>query len=119
MNRHETDQFERKARALYRQSCHNLPPQSRQALQRARLDAVASRPQGLLKRMLVPAGAMAASALVLVIGWGYRANNVPASSAPVQDQASTNQLAESTELYKDLEFYRWLATQDEQALARN
>ncbi|MGA7296541.1 MAG: hypothetical protein WBW92_03385 [Rhodanobacteraceae bacterium] len=119
MNRHKTDQLERKARALYRQSCQTLPPHSRQALQRARLDAMASRPQGLLKRMLVPAGAMAASALVLVIGWGYRSTSIPASSPPTQDQATTTQLAESTELYKDLEFYRWLATQDEQALARN
>ncbi|MGB8634027.1 MAG: hypothetical protein WCD66_01515 [Rhodanobacteraceae bacterium] len=119
MNRHRTDQLERKARALYRQSCQTLPPQSRQALQKARLDALASRPQGLLKRMLVPAGAMAASALVLVIGWGYRASNMPASSPPVRDQATSTQLAESTDLYKDLEFYRWLATQDEQALARN
>lgn len=123
MNGHNTDEFERKARALYRQSCHALPPQSRKALQGARLNAIATRPRGVARRMLMPAGALAASALALVIGWSFvpqaqqatlQANRYTTASTHTPDSDNDN-----AELYQDLEFYRWLAAQDEQSLARN
>ncbi len=123
MNRHSTDQIERKARALYRRSCQNLPPQARQSLQQARLDAVTARPRGLANRMLMPAGALAASALALVVGWGYFPSSQHAPSQATHyttgSTASAVRGTDSPELYQDLDFYRWLAAQTEQPPARN
>lgn len=123
MNRHSTDQIERKARALYRRSCQNLPSQTQQVLQQARLDAVTTRPRGLANRMLMPVGALTASGLALVIGWGYFP---PSQHAPSQathytttNTPSAVRGTDSAELYQDLDFYRWLAAQTEQPPARN
>lgn len=123
MNRHTTDEIERKARALYRRSCQALPAKTRHTLQRARLNAATTQPRRLANRMLMPAGALAASALALAVGWNYfpplhhatpqsTHYSTDSTSAPVHD-------TDSTELYQNLDFYRWLATQTEQPPARN
>lgn len=123
MNINPSDTLDRRARDLYRQSCEGLPAGSRHRLQKARLDAVATRPPALSRQLLMPAGALAASALALIVGWNYLPRESlsvpqPAAGASIQVPATARD-GENMELYQDLDFYRWLAAQNEQALARN
>lgn len=114
----EHNALERRARELFRQSCRQLPQADRQALRASRLDALTRQRAPLLQRLLIPAGAVAASTLALVVAWTWlpshdrQSHSHPAASAAHADNADL-------EMYQDLDFYRWLAAQDEKAPQRN
>lgn len=117
--------IECRARALYRQSCQKLPAHARRSLRSVRLEAVATRPTSIVQRLLMPIGAVAASVLVLVVMWSYiptqtryataKHGNATITSAPTADADTEAE----TELYQNLDFYRWLASRTEQPPARN
>ena len=117
-----SDAIERRARELYRQSCHHVAPADRQALRQARLDALATRPTPLMQRLLMPVGALAASALALVVAWSY----FPAQEQSGQNTPTGTAYTEKTlpaksdlDMYQDLDFYRWLAVRTDQPKAKN
>lgn len=114
------ENVERRAHALYRQSYRNLPLDSRQALQKVRMNALAAGTRRPMRRRLFPAGALTAAALLLVFAWGYQP--LPQQTQPAAANATINaavQDSDSEELYLDLDFYRWLATHGNQLSIRN
>ena len=115
------DSVERRARALYRQSCQRLDADSLRSLQRARLDAVAAQAVGNTRRLLVPLGAVAASILAVAVTWTFLPARSQYDASPRNEgtYGVTRSGNADAEMYQDLEFYRWLARHAEQAPARN
>ncbi len=112
------DALERRARELFRRSCRQLPEADQQALRSTRLKAITRQPAPLLQRLLVPAGALAASVLALAVAWTWLPTQHP--QPPIQT-ASNPQAADNNDLdmYENLDFYRWLASQNNQAQPGN
>lgn len=116
--------LEQRARALYHEAARNLDPAVAGRLRAARRDALAGTRQAQhhVARWLVPSGACAAIALAALLAWPsapHPDGGMPAATAitataggeadgtlpPDPEQADPN-------LYQNLDFYGWLAAND-------
>jgi hypothetical protein len=112
----ERDGFEKRTRELLDESAARLDGRTRSRLTQARHAALdrLERPPRLGWRVLVPAGAAAAVAMLAVLMWRPDAPGVPTiaqAESPVEDlelltDAEAPDFAEAGD---DLEFYEWAA----------
>jgi anti-sigma-K factor RskA len=111
-----SDPFEKRTQEVLAESTARLDGRTRSRLTRARhaaLDQLA-RPEGRWWRSYVPAGAAAAVAVLAVVLWSGRGENLPLvaqSASPVEDidllvDAEAPDFLDGGE---DLEFYEWAA----------
>ena len=110
--------LEQRARRLFQESSRQLGPDTGARLRQARMQAVDAQPRPLARRMLVPAGALVAAALGLVV-WNMPPGAVPGASGQPHLNSEATPDSTDADLYHDLDFYRWLASQPEQPQARN
>jgi hypothetical protein len=72
--------------------------------------------------MLMPAGALAAAVLALVVAWPrHPAPNAPPAPVVATANGADNAVPDDddVDLYNDLDFYTWLASQPSVASRRN
>ncbi|HEX8776581.1 MAG TPA: hypothetical protein VF738_00560 [Rhodanobacter sp.] len=122
-------QLEQRARELYLEAARRIDPATAGRLRAARREALAStrraqRPHHLA-RWLVPSGACAAIALAALLVWPSAPH--PVSTAPITAATTAgetdNPLPPDPEqadpnLYQNLDFYGWLAANDNQSSTR-
>lgn len=116
------DPMERRSRELYREAARRIDPIAAGRLRAARRQAIeaAQSPARSSSRWLIPTGAFAVIALAAMMVW----QPLPHRAAPAQQSASAggeldNDLPPDAEqidpnLYQNLDFYGWLATNDSQ-----
>lgn len=113
---HEPGSLERRAQELLRASADGLDGNIRSRLTQARSAAIeeARRARTLFsRRTLVPAGALAAAAVLAVMLWsGGSRTPVPATPHNSFEDIDLLVTSESFELLEDLEFYEWVAAAD-------
>ncbi|HKE44873.1 MAG TPA: DUF3619 family protein [Steroidobacteraceae bacterium] len=105
--------LERRARELLEESTDRLDASVRSRLTRARFAAVEEARRArhsIAWRTLIPAGALAAAAVLAVVLW-------TGQSSPPAVQGSLDDLeivadGENFELLENLDFYEWVSTQD-------
>jgi negative regulator of sigma E activity len=112
--------FERRAKEAFDRSAAELDAATRSRLTQARYRALEELPKGEKRRgwqsWLVPAGAIAAAALVAVL---FFQPNGPATDAGLQQAVALGDLEillgeEDLEMYdEEIEFYAWLEAQPE------
>jgi hypothetical protein len=113
---HEPGSLERRMQELLQASAEALDGNIRSRLTRARSAAVEEARKARTPfawRTLVPAGALAAAAVLAVVLWsgGSRAP-VPATPHNSFEDIDLLVTSESFELLEDLEFYEWVAAAD-------
>ncbi|HET8897723.1 MAG TPA: hypothetical protein VFN09_02910 [Rhodanobacteraceae bacterium] len=107
------DNFETRARALFHGACEQIDPATEARLRSARMAALAA-PPPRARRLLLPASALAASALALVVAWQIPGVTTHTSTPAVTGNQASNGSAvadDDVDLYNNLDFYTWLATQ--------
>ena len=121
MSQHDRE-LERRARDLFLRASRDVDPAMAGRLRAARRTALSGPHASTARRMLLPAGAFAVIALATLMVWQP---GVSPSAPPAISQADTdpNDLppdADSADpaLYKDLQFYSWLAYNDTQPSSR-
>ena len=107
----EEDQFLQKAKARFDESVEELDGASRSRLNRARHAAIeASAPGGATIgrwKQWVPAGGVAAAAVIVAFVWNNSSIMDTESSVPVDDLEILI-TDDSFEMLEDLEFYSWI-----------
>lgn len=121
------DNFERRARELYREAARHVDPAVAARLRAARREAVASGGSSMAHRLLqllLPAGAFAAIAFVaLFLSSPVQHNAVSTPTSAVQAADIDGELppdaavADPT-LYQNLDFYGWLAKNGDSEASR-
>jgi len=117
MSQHDQE-LERRARKLFLGASQDIGPAMAGRLRAARRTALAPKPQASpARRLLLPAGAFAVLALASLMVW--QPGGAPPSPTALGASVDTdpNDLppdADSADpaLYKDLQFYSWLAYND-------
>lgn len=100
-------EFETKAQNLLRKSEHKLDNGVAQQLASARRQVLNSHKRSRLPSFLLPATGMALASLIAVV----------LVYSPLENQRSIEDealISEGIELYEDLDFYYWLASQESQ-----
>ncbi|WP_413623949.1 hypothetical protein [Luteibacter sp. Lutesp34] len=122
MSQHDQE-LERRARNLYLRASRDIDPAIAGRLRAARRTALAQPHPSAARRLLVPAGAFAVLALATLMVW--QPGGGPPSPAVVAQPGDSepNDLppdADSADpaLYKDLQFYSWLAYNDTRSSSR-
>lgn len=105
--------FIAKAKSILDRSADTLDARQRARLQAARRAALAqAATPRFIARPLLAFGAAATLAVVGVIGlWAWQHSAPPPMAVTVED-AELLFAADNVELYRHLEFYRWLATKE-------
>ena len=110
-------ELERRARDLYLRASRDVDPATAGRLRAARRTALAAPHESRARRFLLPAGAFAVIALATLMVW--QPGNAPSSPQPMTQSADAGPSdlppdADSADpaLYKDLQFYSWLAYND-------
>lgn len=105
--------FTAKTKAILDRSVDTLDARQRARLQAARRAALAqAATPRFIARPLLALGAVVALATVGVIGlWTWQHSAPPPLAATVED-AELMFAADNVEIYRHLEFYRWLATKE-------
>ncbi|QWT18458.1 DUF3619 family protein [Bacillus sp. NP157] len=117
MSQHDRD-IERRARDLYLRASNDVDPAMAGRLRAARRTALEKPHASAARRVLIPASAFAMVALASLVIWqpGNRAPSAPPASmqAAEADPTDLPPDADSTDptLYKDMQFYSWLASTD-------
>jgi hypothetical protein len=119
MSQHDHE-LERRARDLYLRASRDVDPATAGRLRAARRTALAGpTAHSAARRLLIPAGAFAVVALATLMVWQPLGGPSSAPPAAIQaaDGSDPTDLppdADSTDpsLYKDLQFYSWLAYND-------
>jgi hypothetical protein len=121
MSQHDRD-LERRARDLYQHASRDVDPAIAGRLRAARRAALSRPHESATRRLLLPAGAFAVLALATLMVWqpGVTPSAPPAVSQSDNDQNDLPPDADSADpaLYKDLQFYSWLAYNDTQPSSR-
>lgn len=122
MSQHDRE-LERRARDLYLRASRDVDPAMAGRLRAARRTALSQPHASTARRLLLPAGAFAVIALATLMVWqpGVSPSAPPAiSQAGDADQNDLPPDADSADpaLYKDLQFYSWLAYNDTPSTSR-
>lgn len=122
MSQHDRE-LERRARDLYLRASRDVEPAMAGRLRAARRTALARPHVSTARRLLLPAGAFAVVALATLMVWqpGVTPSAPPAiSQAGDADPSDLPPDADSADpaLYKDLQFYSWLAYNDTPSSSR-
>jgi hypothetical protein len=112
----------RRARDLYLRASRDVDPATAGRLRAARRTALAGpASHSAARRLLIPASAFAVVALATLMVWQPLGSHAPAPAAVVQGTEATDPTdlppdADITDpsLYQDLQFYSWLAYNDNQ-----
>jgi hypothetical protein len=119
--------LEQRARELYREASQHIDPATAGRLRAARRTALesANAPKHRTARWLIPSGAFAMLALAALMVWQPlpQRTAVPPANIAVSPLASTEQDSElppdadqaDPNLYQNLDFYGWLAANDQPA----
>ncbi|HEY4090587.1 MAG TPA: hypothetical protein VGN46_03655 [Luteibacter sp.] len=126
MSQHDHE-LERRARDLYLRASRDVDPAMAGRLRAARRTALERpSPHSTVRRVLIPASAFAVVALATLMVWQPLGGPSSAPPAVVQavDATDPSDLppdADSTDptLYKDLQFYSWLAYNDSNGQGRS
>lgn len=111
-DRLEHNRIESRLRETFRRSCADVDQIHLHRLARARRQALTPEPRPRPSRMLIPAGAVAASLLAFVLVWEQPGGDVAPGPAQVTQQTTAPAPEQADmEFFSDLEFYRWLAAQ--------
>lgn len=116
-------ELERRARDLYLRASRDVDPATAGRLRAARRTALAATHESAARRFVLPAGAFAVVALASLMMW--QPGNAPVP-APVMTQTADTTPADlppdadsaDPALYKDLQFYSWLAYNDTSGSSR-
>jgi hypothetical protein len=123
MSQHDRD-LERRARELYLRASRDVDPATAGRLRAARRTALAAPHESAVRRLMLPAGAVAVVALASLMLW--QPGGAPPSAPPAIMQSADADAAtdlppdpDSTDpaLYQNLQFYSWLAYNDTQPSA--
>ena len=122
MSQHDRE-LERRARDLYLRASRDVDPAVAGRLRAARRTALSRPHESTARRLLLPAGAFAVLALSTLMVWqpGVTPSAPPAlSQSADNDQTDLPPDADSADpaLYKDLQFYSWLAYNDTPSSSR-
>lgn len=113
-----TDPLEGRSRELFNDSVERLDARTRSRLNQARQRALAEMNKGSARRhwLGAPLGGLAAAALIalILIRTGGEAPSVENAGAMLDDFDIVAD-ADNFELIQDVEFYSWLADQDDSA----
>jgi hypothetical protein len=125
------ENFERRAREIYREASQHVDPVTAGRLRTARREALASSAHAAKHRAgrwLIPSSAFAMLALAALMVWQPLPHRAATPSAHVAAATQTNADidndlppdADQTDpnLYQDLDFYGWLAANDNQPARR-
>lgn len=119
----EADRLERRAREAFDASVERLDGRTRSRLSQARHAALAElkRTQALRARwpFLVPAGGLAASAALALFFIARPTTDSFTQQAPPLEDLEIAASVENIELLEDMEFYAWLAEQNQGSPDRN
>ena len=121
MSQHDQD-LERRARKLYLSASQDVSPAMAGRLRAARRTALSQPHHSAARRLLLPAGAFAVLALASLMVWQPGTPPSPAALG-ASVESDPNDLppdADSADpaLYKDLQFYSWLAYNDTPSSSR-
>lgn len=122
MSQHDR-KLERRARDLYLRASRDVDPAVAGRLRAARRTALAQPRESAVRRLLLPAGAFAVLALATLMVWQPGVTpSAPAAAIQAAD-ADPNDLPPDADvadpaLYKDLQFYSWLAYNDTPSSSR-
>jgi hypothetical protein len=112
---HREDQFERRARDLYRRASTDTAPSVAGQLRAARRVAMATPATSVASRLLLPAGAFAVLALAAIMVWPSGQRSVPmpmpamAVATEVDNDLPPDADSADPSMVEHLEFYSWLA----------
>lgn len=99
-------------RDTFREACANIDERSLRRLANARHEALHPASRSRSSRLLIPAGAVAASLLAFVVIWNGPGSKSSSGGAPSSQLAAMPVSdAADVEFFGDIEFYRWLAAQ--------
>ena len=110
-----TGTLPQRARRLHEIAVEQIDTATLQRLRAARLAAITPRPRRLLP-VLVPAGALAAAVLAMAVIWGPL-RGPPAAPADTDTSLIATAGSHEVDLAQNLDFYDWLATQQQPAPA--
>jgi hypothetical protein len=122
MSQHDQE-LERRARELYLRASRDVDPAIAGRLRAARRTALAGPQHATARRLLLPAGAFAVLALATLTVW-QPGGGPPAPTVVAQPgDSEPNDLPPDADvadpaLYKDLQFYSWLAYNDTPSSSR-
>jgi hypothetical protein len=108
------EEFEKRAGELLGESTQRLDGRIRSRLTQARFAAVEEARRShhsFAWRTWVPAGALAAAAVLAVVLWNGQSASPPALGGQSLDDLEIVAGGESFELLENLDFYEWVATQ--------
>ncbi|SEO85574.1 hypothetical protein SAMN02800692_2553 [Luteibacter sp. UNC138MFCol5.1] len=122
MSQHDRE-LERRARELFLRASHDVDPAMSGRLRAARRTALSRPHASAARRLLLPAGAFAVLALASLIVWQPGGSPPSPASIGAAVESDPNDLppdADSADpaLYKDLQFYSWLAYNDTKSPSR-
>ena len=124
MNEQEMEEiFAKRAREVFLASTGSLDPQVLARLSQARraaVDAVDASSPGFHLSWRMPAGAMALAFVAVIGGALWTEGNAPApgsSFTAANTDAPMMMTGDNLDMYADMDFYQWLATQDQPAQA--
>ena len=103
-----------RARTLFRDACNDIDGATLQRLRQARRAALAAPPASRLPKLLLPAGALAMSVLAATLVWQDPMTTVSPAGEDFTIAATIGDTAvpdDDVDLYDNLDFYTWLATQ--------
>lgn len=98
-----------RAHALFEEACAHLDDTTLARLRAARLQAVSSPHKRSLLPVLLPAGALAAGVLTLVVAW--RPLHTPRTVMTAANPAPVSANGREIDMAQNLDFYDWLASQ--------
>ena len=123
-DRRQQDTFEQRAREVWREAARQIDPATAGRLRAARREALqeSATPDRHGMRWLVPTGALAAIALAAMMLWQPLPHALSpvagdqAANAPQEAEVELPPNAEHVDptLYQNLDFYAWLAANDNQ-----
>lgn len=113
-NRDDDSVFISKVKNTLDQSADALDAKTRARLRAARRAAFAQAPAPRVfsPRWLVPAGAVAALAVVAALGLWWTPPAAPPPMAASVEEAELLFATDNLELYQNLDFYKWLAAKE-------
>lgn len=117
------DIFARRARELFLESTGRLDPQTLARLSEARrraVDAVGQKQPGFSLGWRIPASALALGLVGVIGGALWTGGSAPAPSASftaANVDAPMMMAGDNLDMYSDMDFYQWMASQDQPAPA--
>ena len=120
--------FELRARKLWREAARQIDPVTAGRLRAARREALHATRTRMphASRWLLPTGATAAIALAAMLVWqplphappSRQANQIVSATAEADNELPPDAEQADPTLYQNLDFYAWLAANDNQAATR-